>query len=230
MLASLLCVAGSVLALQAAPEDRAGRPEPQIYASVPEVAGLPRVLLIGDSISIGYTPMVRELLRGRANVQRVPANAGATSAGLRKLSDWLGTNRWDVIHFNFGLHDAKLPPEGIGHATPEKYEANLRELVRQLKATGAKLIWATSTPVPNGGQLAPDRRFADVAAYNAAAARVMKDHGVIVNDLNALIAPHVREVQKSNDVHFTSEGAAMLAKQVAASIQIQLPKKSSPAQ
>lgn len=225
MLAGLLVAVGPLLALNAAPEVQSGRRENAAYAPVPEVAGLPRVLIIGDSISIGYTPLVRELLRGRANVQRVPANAGATSGGLKKLPSWLGTNRWDVIHFNFGLHDAKLPPEGAGYATPEGYAENLREIVRQLKATGAKLIWATSTPVPNGGQLAPDRRFADVTAYNAAAARIIKEYGVIVNDLNALIAPHLLKVQRTNDVHFTSEGSALLAKQVAASILTQLPKK-----
>jgi acyl-CoA thioesterase-1 len=219
-----------LLAFDAAAEVQPGRRENPAYATVPEVAGLPRVLIIGDSISIGYTPLVRELLRGEANVQRVPANAGATSVGLKKIQGWLGTNHWDVIHFNFGLHDAKLPPEGAGYSTPERYEANLRELVRQLKATGAKLIWATSTPVPNGGQLAPNRRFADVKPYNEAAARVMQEYGVTVNDLNALIAPHLLKVQKTNDVHFTSEGSAILAKQVAASIRTQLPKKAGTAQ
>lgn len=82
---------------------------------VPDIAGLPRVLLIGDSISIGYTLRVRELLNGKANVHRVPANAAATAYGLEKLDAWPGTGKWDVIHFNFGLHDAKLPPEGKRH-------------------------------------------------------------------------------------------------------------------
>ena len=69
--------------------------------------GLPRVLLIGDSISIGYTLPTRELLDGKANVHRIPTNGGPTTRGLEQLDRWLGDSRWDVIHFNFGLHDLK---------------------------------------------------------------------------------------------------------------------------
>ncbi|MCA9070886.1 MAG: hypothetical protein KDA84_18280, partial [Planctomycetaceae bacterium] len=65
---------------------------------------LPRVLLIGDSISIGYTKPVIELLKGKAEVQRVKGNAGHTGMGLEKLPKWLDEKhgQWDVIHFNWG--------------------------------------------------------------------------------------------------------------------------------
>src|SRR5690606_1319408 len=66
---------------------------------------LPRVLLIGDSVSRGYTAAVRKALAGKANVHRAPANCGPTSLGLNKLDVWLGSGKWDVIHFNFGIHD-----------------------------------------------------------------------------------------------------------------------------
>jgi hypothetical protein len=69
------------------------------------VAGLPRVLLIGDSISMGYTLDVRELLKGKANVHRIPTNGGPTTNGLKNIKAWLGDSKWDVIHFNWGLHD-----------------------------------------------------------------------------------------------------------------------------
>ena len=65
-------------------------------------------------------------------------------------------------------------PEGVGHSSLEQYQDNLRALVKQLKAAGARLIWATTTPVPNGGNLAPDRRFGDVAGYNTVAANVIQ--------------------------------------------------------
>ncbi|MFM2166920.1 MAG: hypothetical protein RIS79_1291 [Verrucomicrobiota bacterium] len=68
---------------------------------------LPRVLLIGDSISIGHTRPVREKLRGKTDVHRIPQNGGATEVGLEKMTAWLGDGKWDVIHFHFGLHDAK---------------------------------------------------------------------------------------------------------------------------
>ena len=101
---------------------------------------LPRVLLIGDSISIGYTVPVQNLLKGRANVHRIPDNGGPTTNGLAKLPQWLGNSKWDVIHFNWGLHDLKVMPDGQKQVSPEAYQKNLRELVRQLKATGARLI------------------------------------------------------------------------------------------
>jgi hypothetical protein len=66
---------------------------------------LPRVLLIGDSISMGYTPGVRALLADQVNVHRPAANCGATFIGLRDLDKWLNGKTWDIIHFNFGVHD-----------------------------------------------------------------------------------------------------------------------------
>src|SRR5260221_7460827 len=74
-------------------------------AEITDTAGLPRVLLIGDSISMGYTLPVRELLQGKANVHRIPENGSSTPVGVAKLKAWLGDGKWDVIHFNWGLHD-----------------------------------------------------------------------------------------------------------------------------
>jgi len=202
------------------------KPNPSL-TPVEDVAGLPRVLLIGDSISMGYTLPTRELLKGKANVHRPPANCSSTGNGLNYLKAWLGDKKWDVIHFNFGLHDAKLPPEGVRHAPPDVYEKNLRELVKQMKATGAKLIFATTTPVPNGGNLSPTRRFGSVDQYNAIAKKVMTDNGVAIDDLNTAIAPHVATMQKPDDVHFTPEGSELLAKAVAASIETQLPARTT---
>jgi acyl-CoA thioesterase-1 len=83
---------------------------------------LPRVLLIGDSISIGYTLEVRKLLAGKANVHRNPGNGGPTINGLARLDEWLGTSRWDVIHFNWGLHDLKVLTNGQHQVELAQYE------------------------------------------------------------------------------------------------------------
>ncbi len=191
----------------------AKRVEPA-FVPVEDVAGLPRVLLLGDSISIGYTLPVREALKGKANVHRPPTNCSSTGNALNHLDSWLGKGKWDVIHFNFGLHDAKLPPEGVRHAPPAVYEKNLRELVKRLQATGATLVWASTTPVPNGGILSPTRRFGSVDEYNAIARRVMEENGVAIDDLNAVITPHLATMQLPNDVHYSKEGSAVLAKAV----------------
>ncbi len=210
--------------LLAAEAPKAKAPNPTL-APIVDQPGLPRVLLIGDSISMGYTLPVRAALAGKANVHRPPTNCSSTGHGLSQIEKWLGSGKWDVVHFNFGLHDAKLPPEGVRHAPPDVYEKNLRQLVQRLKATGAKLIWATTTPVPNGGVLSPERRFGSVEQYNAIARKVMVENGVAIDDLNAVIAPHVGRLQNPNDVHFNAEGSAILAKQVAASVSEQLARR-----
>ncbi len=94
------------------------RPRNPAFALVTDDPKLPRVLLIGDSISIGYTVPVRELLAGQANVHRPLTNCGPTTRGLEQLDGWLGEEKWDVIHFNFGLHDLKYidPLEFWWHA------------------------------------------------------------------------------------------------------------------
>ncbi|MHC4285022.1 MAG: alpha/beta hydrolase fold domain-containing protein [Planctomycetota bacterium] len=76
-----------------------------VFATIKDNPNMPRVLLIGDSISIGYTLPVRKLLADKANVHRVPTNARHTGIGLENIHKWLGDGKWDVIHFNWGLHD-----------------------------------------------------------------------------------------------------------------------------
>jgi acyl-CoA thioesterase-1 len=223
LVALLACL--SLVSVPAADAAKAKPAPDPALAPIVDVPGLPRVLLIGDSISIGYTLPVREALKGKANVHRPPGNCSSTGYTLSKLEEWLGPGKWDVIHFNWGLHDAKLPPEGVRHAPPDVYEQNLRQLVKRLKATGAKLIWATTTPVPLGGNLAPNRRFDSVDKYNVIAAKVMAEFGVATNDLNAAIAPHVAKFGRPNDVHFTTEGSAFLAERVTRSVAAQLPAR-----
>ena len=220
---ALLCLALAQLcsAQDAKPKADAKKAPP---AAQPDDPALPRVLLIGDSISMGYTQPVRELLKGKANLHRIPANGGPTSNGLKNLKAWLGTGKWDVIHFNFGIHDAKFMKPGEQQVPPADYEKNLRELVKQLQATGAKLLWATTTPIPDG-ELSPARTFDKVPTYNAIAQKVMAENGVAINDLNAAITPHLAKLQNPRDVHFNKEGSEFLAKEVAAKIAAQLPTK-----
>lgn len=190
-----------------------------------DVAGLPRVLLIGDSVSIGYTLQVRKLLEGRANVHRIPVNGGATEVGLANMKKWLGNGKWDVIHFNFGLHDAKHSSATEFRTSREQYADNLRKLVALMKPTGAKLIFATTTPVPKDGKLSPTRIFDNIEARNEIAQKIMGENGVGIDDLYGTVFPHMAEVGRPNDVHFKPEGYDVLAKAVAASIEAQLPGK-----
>jgi len=204
-------------------------PNPAL-AKIQDDPGLPRVLLIGDSISIGYTLPVRELLKDEANVHRIPANGGPTTNGLKSLDAWIGDSKWDVIHFNWGLHDLKYvatdgttltDPTAKGshpQVTLDDYEKNLRELVVRLKKTGAKLIWCATTPVPKGSN---GRIEGDEQKYNEAAARVMNELGVETNNLNAY-SKASEGVQLPANVHYSPEGSKYLAKQVASEIRNRL--------
>lgn len=184
----------------------------------------PRVLIIGDSISIGYFKPLQKLLEGKAIVEHNAGNAAHTANGLAKLDEWLGDARWDVIHFNNGLHDLKYVDEQGRNTAVEKgkpqipidqYEKNLDELVTRLKKTGAKLIFATTTPVPDGTGF---RVKGDAQKYNVAAERVMKKHSVTINDLYSFALPRLGEIQRPQNVHFTEIGSELLAEQVANSI------------
>lgn len=184
---------------------------------------LPRVLLIGDSISIGYTVPVRKLLAGKANVHRIWENGGPTTHGLAKIDAWLEPGKWDVIHFNWGLHDLKQAKDGP-QVPIEEYEKNLRALVKKLKATGAALVWATTTPVPEGDQR-PPRKAEDVARYNAIAKKVMDENGVAIDDLYAFALPKLKEIQLMSNVHYTPQGYQALGEEVVRAIATSLEKK-----
>jgi len=221
---------------QDAPKERAPAKKRTVHPSlvpVEEQEGLPRVLLIGDSISMGYTVAVRDLLKGKANVIRPLTNCGPTTRGVDQIEQWLGDGRWDVIHFNFGLHDivffsadgkTRVEPdvEGARHQViAEDYEKNLRLLVARMKKTGARLIWCTTTPVPAGSA---GRKADESVLYNEIAAKVMQEYGVAIDDLHAFALPQLEEIQLPKNVHFSPEGSKVLATQVAKSISESLAK------
>ncbi|MBI3208824.1 MAG: SGNH/GDSL hydrolase family protein [Candidatus Solibacter usitatus] len=208
-----------LLVLWAALSLGAQNPDPAL-APVAETPGLPRVLLIGDSISMGYTLPVRELLKGKANVLRIPVNGAFTRFALQNVDKWLGDGKWDVIHANWGLHDLKIMDDGKHQVGIEEYERNLEALMMRLKKTGARVIYATTTPVPEG-KVSPPRIPADVARFNAVAVAVMRRNGIRVNDLYAAILPRLGELQRPVNVHYTAAGYDFLAVHVAKAIEQQ---------
>ena len=173
---------------------------------------LPRVLLIGDSVSRGYTQPTRVTLAGKANVHRAPANCGPTASGLKNLDVWLGAGKWDVIHFNFGIHDRATPAAD--------YVKRLEEIVTRLEKTGAKLIWASTTPIPDNP--AQKQTAQSVVEKNALAAEVMAKHGIPTDDLFGAMTPRLKEFQPPLDVHYTGAGYDFLGAKVGESILARL--------
>ena len=189
------------------------------FAPVTDDPKLPRGLLIGDSISIGYTAATRKLLKGVANVHRIPTNGGPTTKGLASIEKWLGKSRWDVIHVNWGLHDLKYI-KGKHQVPLDRYEQNLGTLLSRLKKTGAKVIWCSTTPVPEG--VSQRRKDSDVLEYNTVAEKLAASRGLLHNDLYKFALPRLKKIQRPRNVHFSQEGSRVLAGQVAASVRAAL--------
>jgi hypothetical protein len=199
-------------------------------APIEEVKGLPDVLIIGDSISIGYTLPTRALLKGKVNLHRIPTNGGPTTKGVTEIEKWLGKRKWDLIHFNWGLHDLKymgkdgtnlVPKEkgGIVQVSLSEYEKNLEKLVIRMKKSAKQLVWRNTTPIPPGSKA---RYVGDSVKYNQAAARVMKKHGVPTLDLFTPSKKNMKDWMKEANVHYHAHGSRALAELVAKDILTRL--------
>lgn len=196
---------------------------------------LQKVLILGDSISIGYTATVRAELKDVASVFRPtnknnrPENCAGTKKGVAAIDRWLKIDggEFDVIHFNFGLHDLKRVNQETGknsndpadprQSEPDAYEKQLREIVKKLKSTGAVLVFATTTPVPKG--VRPLRDTTDPQRYNGIAKKIMDENKIAVNDLFAFAEKRLDKIQQPANVHFSKQGSQQLGKQVAAVIR-----------
>ncbi len=207
---------------------------------ITDVPGLPRVLLIGDSISIGYTVATRMQLKGEANLHRVLKNCGSSNTGFSGTRPgehcWLGDGKWDVIHFNHGIWDTKLNAKTGLPTSDEQYLQNLSGIVHALKATGATIIFATTTPIPEvlltevtGEPKDKKRLFENIERKNKLAIALMKEQGVLINDLYAHIYPKrkIYWAHDGNDLHFTKDGSAYLAEAVAAQIRAAIKLRSN---
>ena len=197
---------------------------------IAEVENLPNVLIIGDSISIGYTLPTRALLKGKVNLHRIPTNGGPTTKGLSEIEKWLGNKKWDLIHFNWGLHDLKfmgkdgtnlVPKEkgGVVQVPLADYEKNLEKLVVRMKKSAKQLVWRNTTPIPEGSKA---RYVGDSIKYNKVAARVMKKHNVPTLDLFTPSKKNMKDWMRKADVHYYPHGSQALAELVAKDVKSRL--------
>jgi acyl-CoA thioesterase-1 len=210
--------------VQAQPTKKLTRVNPM--APIEEIRNLPNVLVIGDSISIGYTLPTRALLKGKVNLHRIPTNGGPTTKGIAEIEKWLGKKKWDLIHFNWGLHDLKymgkdgtnlVPKEkgGVVQVPLSNYEKNLEKLVVRMKKSAKQLVWRNTTPIPPGSKA---RYVGDSIKYNEAAARVMKKHAIPTLDLFTTSKKNMQDWMRKADVHYHAHGSQALAELVAGDI------------
>jgi len=192
-----------------------------IWISHANETNLPRVLLIGDSIAREYYPEVEKRLAGKAFVARLATSRFAADAVLLKEIELvLDQAKFDVIHFNNGMH-------GWQHSEAE-YEKALPKFIKTIRthAPKAKLIWATTTPLRDGKGVTYDTKadYSDerVAARNVIAAEIMTAQKIPTVDLNAAARGHPE--YHSDNVHFNSQGVQILATEVSAAVEKLLPK------
>lgn len=173
------------------------------YAYNATDARLPRVLLVGDSICNGYSKDVCEELAGTATVTFfATSKCVCDKSYLRSLAFFLDEYDYAVVHFNNGLHSLS--------SNRQDWEACLRASIQLIKekGKGAKVFWASSTPLKD------PKLTAKAQELNAIAARVMAEEGVPTNDLFALMDPLDREANWSDTFHFKGEAKKKQAKAV----------------
>ena len=184
-----------------------------------------KILIIGDSISNGYTPFVKESMKDVAEVYHNPGNAKHTGNGLEHIESWLAQGEWDIVQFNWGLWDLcyRHPDSKVqgqrdkanGKITfsLEDYESNLRAIVKKIKQkTDAKLIFVTTSYVPTEEA---GRYVEDAIKYNKVARKVMQENGIEINDIYKVSKKIHQEYGKGNDdVHYTTKGYGELGKHI----------------
>lgn len=181
---------------------------------------LPHVLLIGDSIMNGYRGAVIKSLHGRANVDcwltPVHLKSEGLHGDLRKVAAY---RRYDVIHFNIGLHGWPK-----GRILDTEYTGLLKAYLEVLKqsAPKARLIWCTTTQVHEQGKQQLNKEInPTIVARNTMAAQLMKQEQVSINDLYILMNDKLHLV-RGDRFHWKAEGYTVMAQQVVKHIDMSL--------
>ena len=180
-----------------------------------------KILLIGDSIRMGYDRYVRESMAAVAEVYYPAENCKYTTNILRDLHGWtdaLGLFEADAVHWNAGLWDT-LRIYGDGPLVqPEVYADNIRRISERIERLfpDAKQIFATSTPVIERGYIPgfEVRYNADVERYNGLAVKALEGRGVVINDLYALLDGQPESLHSDQSHYYTLEGTRLIGGQV----------------
>lgn len=186
------------------------------------------VILIGDSIRIGYQETVRQELEGEAAIWTPEQNGGNSRRVLENVDAWAISHDPAVVHINCGLHDLRKEFDTGEPAVPiSEYRENVTAILRALRErSNAQIIWAATTPVNQAWhheRKGFDRFEADVDAYNKEAGAACKELEVPINDLFKVIMDTGRDhLLLPDGVHFSKEGYELLGAAAAREIRAYL--------
>jgi len=178
-----------------------------------------KIVLLGDSVRQLYEPVVRKKTAGEWEVWGPEQNCAFAKWTLYALRFWREKlDSADVIHWNNGLHDVVVFFKEDGtFVSLEEYKDSLRKVARELKKTGAKVIFATTTPI--GPKNEAQRSNADIDAFNRAALEVLPPMGIEIDDLHAAINENPQEYLSEDDIHPGEKGIEKCAQSVIDSIR-----------
>ena len=178
-----------------------------------------RVVLIGDSIRMGYQPGVAERLKGWADVWGPEQNCRHSLWALDHFQEWVVAHKPDILHVNFGIHDAVVMEDGEYQVIPDQYRLCLKRFITKAEDLGTRMIWATSTPRFTPSQDVPMsewQKMTEIDDYNRTALEIIGAVGIPVNDLHQVILDSdFTKCQTADGCHMTDYGNAVLADAVA---------------
>ena len=192
-----------------------------------------RLLLLGDSIRLGYAPLVKQKLGDSVEVFSFSTNGGDTETTLKNLEKWLKEAKPDVVTFNNGLHDLKFDKTSKTHQVSiEQYRKNLAMILAKIQKVTPKVLFVNTSPIGDARhaerKAAFDRFDADVVKFNTAAQQVMTDNKVPIFDMYDLIQKTDPEKMLIKDgTHYTNEAKEIQANALIARLRADnwIPKK-----
>ena len=186
------------------------------------------VVLIGDSIRMGYQDTVRQELQDIAEVWMPDQNGGNSDNMLNHMDEWILDRTPDVVHLNCGLHDIKKE-FGVAEAVipVAAYEENLKQIFSKLRNhLSMSVIWATTTPVDEAlhhENKTFDRFEQDVVAFNDVSCRLARTFDLLIHDLySVMMDAGPARYLTPDGVHFSSDGSIILGRAVARYIRTSL--------
>jgi lysophospholipase L1-like esterase len=180
-----------------------------------------KVVLIGDSIRMGYQPFVTRKLEGKAEVWGPGTNCRHSLWALDHFQEWVADQEPDVVHVNFGIHDASIQADGEHQILLDQYRLCLKRFIGKVKALeNVRMIWATITPLYIAEEGVPmsdwkPKTEAEIDVFNAAALEIINAEGVAVNDLQDVILRNdFSKCLTQDGCHMTELGNEVLSEAV----------------